>query len=52
MSIEEVEVLGSQDPEDCEDAEQIETSIWNYYKIDGVQSKRGGAKNIWRNENC
>jgi hypothetical protein len=46
MSIEEVEVLPTQDAEVDEDVEQTGTSIWNYYKIDGVQSKRGGAKNI------
>ncbi len=46
MSIEEVEVLSSQDAEVDEDVEQTGTSIWDYYKIDGDQSKRGGAKNI------
>ncbi len=46
MSIEEVEVFSSQDAEVDEDVEQTGTLIWNYYQIDGVQSKRGGAKNI------
>jgi hypothetical protein len=45
MSIEEVEVFSSQDAEVDEDVEQTGT-FWNYYQIDGVQSKRGGAKNI------
>jgi hypothetical protein len=46
LSIEEVEVFSSQDAEVDEDVEQTGTSIWNHYQIDGVQSKRGGAKNI------
>ena len=46
MSKEEVEVFSSQDAEVDEDVEQTGTSIWNHYQIDGVQSKRGGAKNI------
>ncbi len=46
VSIEEVEVFSSQDAEVDEDVEQTGTSIWNYYQIDGVQCKLGGAKNI------
>ena len=32
--------------DDAEDVENTGSIIWNYYKIDGAQSKRGGAKNI------
>ena len=39
-------MLSSQDPEAFEDIEQTGSIIWKYYKIDGVQSKRGGAKNV------
>ena len=38
--------LSSQDPEAVEDIEQTGSIIWKYYKIDGVQSKRGGAKKV------
>ena len=38
--------LSSQDPEAVEDIEQTGSIIWKYYKIDGAQSKRGGAKNV------
>ena len=31
------------DPKDVEDSGLI---IWNYYKVDGAQSKQGGAKYI------
>ena len=30
----------------AEDIEATGSIVWNYYKIDGVQSKRGGAKNV------
>ena len=33
------------DAQDAPDIEQTGSIIWNYYKIDGAQSKRGGAKN-------
>ncbi len=42
-----IEMLPVQDPED--DVEVIEhagTIVWNYYKSVGVQSKKGGAKNV------
>ena len=32
--------------QDAEDIEATGSIVWNYYKIDGVQSKRGGAKNV------
>ena len=32
--------------DDAEDVEHTGSIIWNYYKVDGAQSKRGGAKNI------
>ena len=32
--------------QDAQDVEQTGSIIWNYYKIDGVQSKQGGAKNV------
>ena len=38
--------LSSQDPEAVEDIEKTRSIIWKYDKIDGVQSKRGGAKNV------
>ena len=34
------------DEQDAEVIEATKSIIWNYYKIDGVQSKRGGAKNV------
>jgi hypothetical protein len=41
------EVLSIPDPEqDDEDIEHTGTIIWNYYKIVGVQSKKGRAKNV------
>jgi hypothetical protein len=46
MSMENDEVLSVQEPEADEDLEQKGSIIWNYYKVDGVQSKRGGAKNV------
>ena len=39
-------VLLVPDAEDNEDIEATGSIVWNYYKIDGVQSKRGGAKNV------
>ena len=33
------------DAQDAPDIEQTGSIIWNYYKIDGAQSKRGGVKN-------
>ena len=36
--------------QDAEDIEATGSIVWNYYKIDGVQSKRGGAKP--RNVQC
>ncbi len=35
-----------QDPEADEDVKHTGTIIWNYYKIDGAQSKNGGATNV------
>ena len=32
--------------DDPEESETAGITIWNYYKITGVQSKYGGAKNI------
>ena len=46
MSMEDVVELSSQDPDADADVVQTGPIIWNYYKSDGVQSKRGGAKNI------
>jgi hypothetical protein len=39
------EVLSVEEP-DAEEAEHTGSIIWNYYKVDGAQSKLGGAKNI------
>jgi hypothetical protein len=33
------------DAQDAPDVEQTGSIIWNYYKVDGAQSKQGGAKN-------
>ena len=30
----------------AKDVENTGSNIWNYYKVDGAQSKWGGAKNI------
>ena len=30
----------------AEDVENTGSNIWNYYKVDGAQSKLGGTKNI------
>ncbi len=38
--------LSSQDPDADADVEQTGPIIWNYYRSDGVQSNRGGAKYI------
>ena len=46
MEDDKVPVLSSQDPEAVENIVQTGPIIWNYDKIDGVQSKRGGAKNV------
>ena len=35
-----------QDSEDAEDVDQTVLTIWNYFKVVGVQSKKGGAKNV------
>ena len=35
-----------QDSEDAEDVNQTVPTIWNYFKVVGVQSKKGGAKNV------
>jgi hypothetical protein len=43
MSIKEDEVFSSQDAEADEDVEKTGSLIWNYYKIDGVQSPKGHA---------
>ena len=32
--------------QDAEDIDATGSIVWNYYKIDGVKSKRGGAKNV------
>jgi hypothetical protein len=41
------EVPAVQDPEDDdEDIEHTGTIIWNYYKSVGVQSIKGGSKNV------
>ena len=34
------------DTQGAEDIERTGSITWNYYKIDGVQSKRGCAKNV------
>ena len=44
--MEDVEELSSQGTDADVDIEQTGTIIWNYYKIDGAQSRGGGAKNI------
>ena len=46
MSMADVVELSSQDPDADADVVQTGPIIWNYYKCDGVQSSRGGAKNI------
>ena len=35
-----------QDSEDAEDVNQTVLTIWNYFKVVGVQSKKGGAKKV------
>lgn len=40
------EVLVIADDQNAEDIEPTRCIVWNYYKIDGVQSKKGGAKNV------
>ena len=40
------DVISRQDSEENEELELTGTIIWNYYKIDGAQSKKGGAKNV------
>jgi hypothetical protein len=38
--------ISSEDPVADEDVDQAGSIIWNYFKINGVQSRHGGAKNI------
>ncbi len=46
MSMEDVEELSSQDPDADGDIERTGLIILIYNKIDGIQSKQGGVKNI------
>ena len=39
-------VLLVPDTQDAADIEGIGSIVWNYYKINGVQSKLGCAKNV------
>ena len=41
-----VEIDEVQDPDREDEDEPTGSIVWNYFKIDGVQSKRGGAKNV------
>jgi hypothetical protein len=43
-----VEIIGETQGSEREDEDcvQIGSIIWNYFKVDGIQGKKGGAKNI------